>query len=452
MPPETTIIFELTEEHTVRELQPRLKIREEKARKLMKLLNTKEELLEARNPQDIDEIKYEWNKFLRAATNLNVRQAYIEEHWANWHFNGAPVWWLLGIDQPCEDEESEAQDEISEEAPLQEIEEVSEAYVPSKKVRAKMRKECAYAFYIKDGDVNAEKIEQKEHNLGGRTVNCEYCSAKLWPDETSAVCCQKGLVNSEIVPPMIPLPSSFRKYYYGTDTKSRNFRRYINSFNNSFCMTSAGVDRYYPPGRGPPVFAIQGVPHHRSGSLRAPEGDYSAKYAQLYLVDTAEAADIRIAEQRSKYFKSKAAKAIMKELGEWLVANNEFVAKFKMAIERQEQDEAEDLCLIFEDKGPANSHQGRWNAPSSRGLCGLITNINDINEKERYRDIILHCKGSTRLQSICELNELYDPLHYVLLFPTGIYIYMLYLSLTKHFITIYYFELYFCLTKHFMAI
>ncbi len=93
-------------------------------------------------------------------------------------------------------------------------------------------------FYIKDGDVNSEKITQKIHYMGSRTKVCSHCKAMLWPNEKSSICCQNGLVTEDQVPPMIPLPDTFRELYYDTGRKATEFRRYINSFNNAFCMTT----------------------------------------------------------------------------------------------------------------------------------------------------------------------------------------------------------------------
>ena len=48
-----------------------------------------------------------------------------------------------------------------------------------------------------------------------------------------------------------------------------------------------------------------------------------------------------------------------------------------------------------------------------------IRNIDETNMSNRYRDIIIQYKGSNKLKRIFETHRFYDPLHYVLLFPSG---------------------------------
>ncbi|MCP4163983.1 MAG: hypothetical protein GY760_28300, partial [Deltaproteobacteria bacterium] len=161
----------------------------------------------------------------------------------------------------------------------------------------------------------------------------------------------------------------------------------------------------------------------RIGSLEIVQGQ-DADWAQLYLVDIDEALDIRLAHQRSKYFESQRAKDIMRDLSVWLKEHNNFVKQFEMAMDHQAEEDAHDLCLIFNQKKnvPQDSHAGVWNLPSSGGIGGLLQNASQVNGRRRKRDIVIRVRGNnqTTLRGICETNQLYDPLHYVLLFPTGI--------------------------------
>ncbi len=221
---------------------------------------------------------------------------------------------------------------------------------------------------------------------------------------------------------MIPLPETFERLYYGQDRRAKNFRKYINSFNNAFCMTSSGMKRHMPGGSGPPVYTVQGVPYHQHGALQTRENQ-NPLFAQVYLVDIAEAIDNRIRQQKLKYFKSAEAKRTMKELSEYLHTHNAFVKKYKTAVEIQDN-ETDNLCLIFgEKKNTVIEHPRVWNAPIHGGIGGLIKDIDEIEWKDRYRDVVIRIRGSGRLQGICEVNRLYDPLHYVLLFPTGTNLY-----------------------------
>ena len=147
-----------------------------------------------------------------------------------------------------------------------------------------------YAFLIKDGNINAERIIQSKLHIGGRTVKCKHCEAMLWEREPLGMCCDNGKVKLDKFP---ELPPVLQNLYEGQSEESKKFRANINAFNSAFCMTSFGVDRYMPPGRGPPTFHIQGVPSHQHGSLMTPTNSHRPRYAQLYLIDTDQAAQER---------------------------------------------------------------------------------------------------------------------------------------------------------------
>jgi len=63
-----------------------------------------------------------------------------------------------------------------------------------------------------------------------------------------------------------------------------------------FAFTSLGVDidRSINTGRGPYIFRINGVVHHRIGSLIPEEGN-RPQYAQLYIYDTENEVQNRLA-------------------------------------------------------------------------------------------------------------------------------------------------------------
>eukprot|EP01083_Nonionella_stella_P261484 890304_1 len=199
------------------------------------------------------------------------------------------------------------------------------------------------------------------------------------------------------------------------DANSKYFRRYINSFNTAFTMTSSGINRHMPPGNGAPTFMIQGVPQHQIGSLGVP-AHCTAKYAQLYLIDTSEAVVNR--SQISYYLNTRNAKNILNELDDWLRSNNVFVRKYKTAKELQETD-SRNLCIVFEEKGPSNQHPRKWNPPKRGQMCGIICDLDKVRTEDRYRDIIVRVRESNELLQIYEVHPNYDALHYVLLSSWG---------------------------------
>ena len=286
------------------------------------------------------------------------------------------------------------------------------------------------SFYIANGDVDSETINQEPLHIGSRTKICPHCHAMLFEDEPDSMCCDNGRVQ---LPKLNPLPDYFHQLYHGTDERARGFRRWLNSWNSLFTLTSAGMNRKPAPNRGPPTYVIQGVPHHRHGFLEAPyrpDGQQKRQcYSQLYLLNADEAmaarergANYNASDAKKQYFASNAAQDLLREIDAWLKENNEAVQKFRSCHEQQLNNPDQQMCVVFEEKGPSKQHKGRWNLPQTHtGMCGIVANVNDVNAT--HRDIVVrHRKpvgGRKELFRIYETHPAYDPLHYVLLFPRG---------------------------------
>ena len=302
-----------------------------------------------------------------------------------------------------------------------------------KRHRTKNCREKEGAFFIKDGDVDSETIVQEPFHMGSRTKVCPHCLAWLFEDEPDSMCCAGGDVD---LPRLRPLPEFFHKLYHSMDPKAKDFRQWMNSWNNLFTLTSTKMNRPDLPNSGPPSFVIQGQPYNRRhGFMEAPyRRDGTQKppgFLQLYLLNADEALDIRdrnaqyeASDTKSKYFKSKDAQELLSEIDEWLKANNEAVQKFRMCHEQQLNHPDQQMCVVFEDRGPSNQHSRRWNLPARHtGMCGIISNIDDLNRRTLYRDIVVKYRkpkyGRKELFEINENHPAYDPLHYVLLFPRG---------------------------------
>ena len=58
---------------------------------------------------------------------------------------------------------------------------------------------------------NHDNISIVANNIGGMTKTCHHCDAKLWPTETSTLCCANGQVSLpplQTLPRRIPVPKS----------------------------------------------------------------------------------------------------------------------------------------------------------------------------------------------------------------------------------------------------
>ena len=85
---------------------------------------------------------------------------------------------------------------------------------------------------------NHDNINIVAHNIGGMTKTCHYCDAKLWPTETSSLCCANGQVN---LPPLQTLPEPLHQLFVGDTAESRCFRNNIRSYNSAIAFASLGV-------------------------------------------------------------------------------------------------------------------------------------------------------------------------------------------------------------------
>jgi hypothetical protein len=99
------------------------------------------------------------------------------------------------------------------------------------------------------------------------------------------LCCRSNKISLEHYKrPPAPLADLIR---FDGDARSKRFLRQIRSYNSLFAFTSLGasVDKTINNGSAPYVFKINGVVHHRIGSL-VPNRGSKPKFAQLYIHDT----------------------------------------------------------------------------------------------------------------------------------------------------------------------
>ena len=107
------------------------------------------------------------------------------------------------------------------------------------------------------------------------------------------LCCRAGKIDLKpFKKPPPPLASLLR---FDGDTHSRRFLRQIRSYNSLFAFTSLGarVDKTINNGTAPYVFKINGVVHHRIGSL-VPSRGAEPKFAKLYVYDAQHEAQKRL--------------------------------------------------------------------------------------------------------------------------------------------------------------
>ena len=106
----------------------------------------------------------------------------------------------------------------------------------------------------------------------------------------------------------------------------------------------------------------------------------------------------------------------MQELQSTLHSVNSYVKSFKTAIEVGVEQSDVKLVLHADKKPPQGNHAQTYNLPTSSEVAALLP-----GDATGNLDIILRCRegDGQALRRISTCHRSYDPLHYVLLFPTG---------------------------------
>ena len=114
------------------------------------------------------------------------------------------------------------------------------------------------------------------------TKTCHYCHAKLWPTETSSLCCANGQVN---LPPLQTLPEPLHQLFVGDTAESSCFQNNSRGYNSAFAFTSLGVNEDMLQAGGY-CFRVSDTVCHRIGHLQPNTDGERPKFAQLYMYDT----------------------------------------------------------------------------------------------------------------------------------------------------------------------
>nr|XP_029148364.1 uncharacterized protein LOC112743237 [Arachis hypogaea] len=181
-------------------------------------------------------------------------------------------------------------------------------------------------------------------------------------------------------------------------SKFHTYKKLLKCCMSCYTFTSMGakIDRGRNNSRGPPTFILFGENYHLMGSLIPPEGSM-AKFAQLYVFDTQNEVQNRIAAIR----------------GEENKQIHEDIA-FRMVRDLVAKDSNNSIKLRL--LGKRRKDGRRYNLPSTDEVAALIVGDFDIDKTDR--DIVVETQ-SGRLQRINQLNPSYLGLQYPLLFPYG---------------------------------
>ncbi|XP_074335081.1 uncharacterized protein LOC141672390 [Apium graveolens] len=264
-------------------------------------------------------------------------------------------------------------------------------------------------------------IPEEYASLGGPTVICSKCHARMWKEERVnknvtkgcpifSLCCMKGAVR---FPPIPPTPEYFLDLY---NDKKRGpaFHRLIRLYNAifAFTSTSGNIDHSINNGRVPYVYILNGQNHHIFGSL-IPNDNKTPKFCQLHIYDTINKVDNRL-RWVSVHDRESVDKEVVRGLITMLDGTNQLVGEFSQHRDLYESDEIVELQIILK---VIRSESGReCHISSTDEVAGIM--VGDTEEICGGRDIVVNEKGKG-LVCVSYIHPKLMALQYPLLFPRG---------------------------------
>ncbi|GKA28723.1 putative PIF1 DNA helicase/replication protein A1-like protein [Tanacetum coccineum] len=217
------------------------------------------------------------------------------------------------------------------------------------------------------------------------TFECSACGALLWYAESMrgatnassdsySLCCGRGkvLLKNEVDEP----PPLLKELITNKHPKSDNFIENIKRYNSMFAFTSMGgkQDTSVNVGRGPYCYRMHGENYHFVGPL-LPETGKPAKFSQLYIFDTENEIQNRIAtvSNGEGSFSSRHNKLDYKlttDIRDLLDEINPLVKDFRMAGERIRSSDDQKISLRLIGTRPRDGRQ--YNLPTASEVAALI--------------------------------------------------------------------------------
>jgi hypothetical protein len=293
--------------------------------------------------------------------------------------------------------------------------ETSQPANPESERNVRRRIERATFYNVARG---LQNIPAERHDAGKMDIECPYCHAKMWLEErisnTSKInpkfgmCCNKGKYTIEELKPTHPV---IRELLSGNTSESREFKSNIRVYNSKFNFTSLGVtfDKSVMRSGGTFTFRIHGSIYHNIGSLLPGTPHTVPVAAQVYVVDPAYQNNIR--SGNGSVLHEPTVASVQQLLHEINTYASEFV---RMSDAVRNSGGSEDVTMVFKADGVPDRRT--YNAPTTTEI-GMVY-INSESSDVGPRDIVIRTR-SNEVRRVSELNQHYDPLHYVMMFPEG---------------------------------
>ena len=235
---------------------------------------------------------------------------------------------------------------------------------------------------VMTGTLIVPYIGDTEDGIGKMDVECPYCKALKFKNETPSMCCNNGKIQLQPFPKPPPqILKLFRPDLFvdGDEAISKVFLKYIRPLNNALCLSSLRANYQIFKNYNPTVI-IQGQVHQYAGPLQAREGE-TPVFAQIYVQDpslemTTRFANLTVPASITAQEKSK-LRTLLQELQDTLRESNLFVQDFCQIISIPD-DQLTNCQLVISAKArPQGEHERRYNpqvfiSPISLLNCQLM--------------------------------------------------------------------------------
>ena len=274
------------------------------------------------------------------------------------------------------------------------------------------------------GLLGSQDIVNNRHYLGPMDAICSDCDAQMWRKERTAsssaanpvfsLCCNSG---KDILPLDQPPPPPLPQLLAAQTAQARDFRQRMRAYNYVFALSSLGVsyDKGLADARGGCfTFRIQGGVHHLIS--RSATGRYqgASRYAQIYFNDP----EAQVDRRHSIY--NNLDRDTLQAIQDMIHLVNPLARIYRRAHEllRAEPSANFNILLGGRNTVPAGEHPGRFAPPVSSEIAVLMLDQPVAATSNRHV-LLIPKDGEEDLIKINELHPVYDPSHYVLMFPRG---------------------------------
>ena len=210
-----------------------------------------------------------------------------------------------------------------------------------------------------------------------------------------------------------PPPLELLDVLQGKTGRHRSARDHLKQYNNAFSFVSYGQDCFAEKagGRGPPVVLCHGTVHHRTGFLLPEEGQ-DPKYAQVYLYDQNEAAQVR----KANVYNQGLDASVLDDFQAMLDRVSPYVRVYRSMREIVAEHAPAEVGLGI--AATPGSDMRRYNKPTQYEPAVVF--FSPDGTPPTNRDIAVWPRNpNTGTYRISDKCEHVDPLAYPLLFPFG---------------------------------